>query len=243
MRRNFIGPSLPTAGLRGEYFGASVHAVAALDNIALTHAHEAIDELRERCPQLIKGEVRRLLGRLEGNGQGMGLLRRLEIYIGDTFRLEEQKAWMADFGNAAYSLALPHIERLQFAIGNNFGRHGVPDITAFSKVIVAQSLAGEAAASCERRQAGSRGLTVRNWRGERMECTFMLSLLSCRPIERTLTQLAKALVEPNSTGDIDLFTDKAITDGCKAVVNVMSSVETWAYARDKADELAVKNQK
>lgn len=223
---------------RGDEFTGSVYGAVALGNITVAHTHEAIDALRDERPDLLKGEVSRLVRQLDGGGK-VGLLRMLEIRMEDVVRGGGGRAWLADFGNAAYEKALPHIERLQFAIANHLGRHCVENINTFAKVIVAQSLACEAAAYVERRQKMMRGLVVTTWRKERMSVPFMLCLLSARPIEKALTRLAHALIEPNSKGDIDLFTDRAILDGCKAVVNVLGDVKTWEYARDKADELAV----
>jgi len=226
----------PTAEERADEFSGTIYGAVALDEITVLHTYDALDALHERCPRLLVGEAGKIVRRLEGGGGSCGLLRLLGVNMEMTLQ-RVGKAWIMDFGNAAYEKALPHIERLQYAVGNHLGRHKVTDITAFSRVIVAQSLAAESASYVERRQKLMRNCLVTAWDRRRISVPFTLGLLSCRSIERALSRLARVLIEPNSVGDIDLFTDQSVIDGCKAVVNVLGDVNTWIYARDKADEL------
>ena len=138
--------ALPTVERSKDEYIGSVYGAAALAYIAMIHATEAVDMLQERLPEEYTGrEVRKYVRRLTGSNARMGETRRLELAIGDQLVRREDRAWMADFGNAAYGKVQPHVTALQTAIANALGRYaGVPDINVCAAVVVAQSLAHEA---------------------------------------------------------------------------------------------------
>lgn len=114
--------ALPTVEQsRDDYIG-SVYGAAALGYIAIMHAAEALDMLQERCPQeaALPG-VRRHIRRITGTKASIGEARRLELAIGDQLAHAADRAWMADFGNAAYGRVLPQVTALQTAIANALG--------------------------------------------------------------------------------------------------------------------------
>ena len=99
---------------RDEYIG-SVYGAAALAYISIMHATEALDMLQERLPGNYK-DAKKYASRITGTKASMGEIRRLELAIGDQLAQASSRAWMADFGNAAYERVLPQVTSLQTAI-------------------------------------------------------------------------------------------------------------------------------
>ena len=221
---------------RGEYIG-SVFGAAALAYISIIHANEAIDLLQARCPRE-SAEARRYVSRLTGNKATMGEIRKLELAIGDQLAHSSDKDWMADFGNAAYGRVLPKVTPLQTAIANALGRYsGIADINAAAAVVVAQSLAKEAAEYVRRRAAKFTAFTLTTHGGRRMSVSSALASMSCAGVEFCLRNIARMLIDKHLPCDVDLAEDPSVVTGLKAVLNVMADPQTWIYARDKADEL------
>lgn len=233
---NYIKSAISQDDERHREFTGTIYGAAGLGLITSIHTFEALDILEERLPNLINGDVLRAIKRLKGGSKSCGQLRLLEVNIENAIRRHEVRMWIKDFGIAAYEKVLPYIGQLQFAIANSLGKHNVPDINTFAAVITAQALASESAAYIERRQKLFRDLTVKTWNNGNVSIPFLFGTLSCRSIEHSLRNLARALVEPNSTGDIDLLADRDVENGCKALNNVLGKPETWAWARDKATE-------
>ena len=167
---------------RDEYIG-SVYGAAALGYIAIMHAAEALDMLQERLPAGYK-EARRYASRITGTKASIGEARRLELAIGDQLAHAADRAWMADFGNAAYGRVLPQVTALQTAIANALGRHpSLPDRNTCAAVVVAQSLAHEAAEYVRRRAAKFTGFTITTHDGQRMSVSRSLASMAAHDIE------------------------------------------------------------
>ena len=229
--------ALPTVEQsRDEYIG-SVYGAAALAYITIMHATEAIDMLQERLPGNYD-EVRRYASRITGTKEHIGETRRLELAIGDQLAQASSRAWMADFGNAAYERVLPQVTALQTAIANALGRYpSLPDRNTCAAVVVAQSLAHEAAEYVKRRAAKFTNFTITTHDGRRMSVSSSLASMSCAGIDHALRCIAQSLLEKHLPQDFDLAADPSVVTGLKAVLNTMADPATWAYARDKADEL------
>jgi len=234
----WLAGAVPTEDDMLKEFAGSVYGAAALGFITSMCAADAIDALAERCPNLVVREVASSCRAIMGGGGSVGLLALLRVSINERMSGERGKAWAADLGNAVYEKALPGLQRLQTAIANHLGRyHDVPDINVFARLIVAQSLAHEAAAYVERRARFLRGCTASTGSGSRQSVPFLLRRMSCAGIERRLTAIVRSLMESRVPEGTDLMADPVIRRGCVAVLNTLGSVDTWAYARDKADEL------
>ena len=237
--------ALPTVEQsRDEYIG-SVYGAAALGYIAIMHATEAIDMLQERLPGNYD-EVRRYASRITGTKEHIGEARKLELAIGDQLAQASGRAWMADFGNAAYERVLPQITALQTAIANALGRHpSLPDRNTCAAVVVAQSLAHEAVEYVKRRAAKFTNFTITTHDGRRMSVSSSLASMSCAGLDFCLKNIARILIEKRLPQDFDLAADPSVMTGLKAVLNTMADPATWVYAREKADrlnELKVNNE-
>lgn len=234
-RTRWLHGALPSQERMRDEFSGSVYGAAALGYIAAIHALEAFDLLEERCPDLMRGRVKDTVGRATAE------IERLRVRLSLSVRTRQDGAWLVDFGNAAYTAAKPHIDRLQFAVGNRLGRCPlVTDITAFSAAVVAQSLAAEAVKYVERRKDIVRGWTVTTSSG-RESASAVLSRLSCKPVEHQLALLAEELLGSRVPEGTDLPSDPLIRQGCNAVLNVLADPKTWQYARDTADRLRAKD--
>lgn len=227
---------------RDEYVG-SVFGSAALAYIAIIHAAEALDLFEERCPREF-AEARRYVNRLTGTKATIGEMRKVELAVGDQLAHGSDKAWMADFGNAAYGRVLPQLTALQTAVANALGRYpGIADINASAAVVVAQSLAKEAVEYVRRRAAKFTAFTLTTHDGRRMSVSSALASMSCAGVEFCLRNIARMLIDKHLPCDADLARDPSVTTGLKAVLNTMADPAMWAYARDKADELNSKDVK
>lgn len=149
-------------------------------------------------------------------------------------------------GNAAYERVLPQVTSLQTAIANALGRYpSLPDRNTCAAVVVAQSLAHEAAEYVKRRAAKFTNFTITTHDGRRMSVSSRLASMSCAGIDFCLKNIARILIEKHLPCNVDLAADPSVMNGLKAVLNVMADPKTWAYARDKADrlnELKVNNE-
>lgn len=205
--------------------------------ICIIHAIEALDLLQERLPGKYAA-VRRHANRITGTKAHMGEARRIELAIGDHLAHAEDKAWVADFGNAAYAQAEGDIYTLQTALANALGRYGgVPDRNVCAAVVVAQSLAQEAVEYVKRRAAKFRDFTITTHDGRRTSVSASLASMSCAGISHSLEAVARALLEPCLPDGTDLLADPSVATWVKAVMNRLCDVDTWTAARDKADEL------
>ena len=201
---------------RDDYIG-SVYGAAALAYISIMHATEALDMLQERLPGNYK-DSKKYASRITGTKASMGEIRRLELAIGDQLAQASSRAWMADFGNAAYYPSLP--ER-----------------NTCAAVVVAQSLAHEAAEYVKRRAAKFTNFTITTHDGRRMSVSSSLASMSPAGLDFCLKNIARMLIEKHLPHDVDLAADPSVMTGLKAVLNTMADPATWAYARDKADRL------
>ena len=104
-------------------------------------------------------------------------------------------------------------------------------------MVVAQSLAHEAAEYVKRRAAKFTNFTITTHDGRRMSVSSSLASMSCAGIDHALRCIAQSLLEKHLPQDFDLAADPSVVTGLKAVLNTMADPATWAYARDKADEL------
>lgn len=218
---------------RDEYTG-SVFGAAALAYITIIHTTEALDMMQERLPELYDDrQIKKFINRMAGTKASMGEIRRLTLSIGDLLAHDCDRAWVMDFGNAAYEKVQPYTERLRIALANALGRYNVPDISVCAAILVAQSLASEAVEYVKRRSSKFTNFTIL-MKGKGRQT---VSSMSCATIEYCLRNIARILVEDKLTDDVDLSQDKSVETGLKAVLNVMADTNTWIYARDKADEL------
>lgn len=228
---------------RDEYTG-SVFGSAALAYITIIHATDAMDMMQERLPELYDDrQIRKYINRMTGTKASMGEIRKLTLAIGELLAHDCDKAWVADFGNAAYEKVQPYTEKLRIALANALGRYDVPDINVCAAILVAQSLASEAVEYVKRRSAKFTNFTIVMKGKGRQTVSSCLSSMSCSALEYCLRNIARILVEDKLTDDVNIAEDKSVETGLKAVLNVMSDTNTWIYARDKADELNNKSNK
>lgn len=228
---------------RDEYTG-SVFGSAALAYITIIHATDAMDMMQERLPELYDDrQVRKYINRMTGTKASMGEIRKLTLAIGELLAHDCDKAWVADFGNAAYEKVQPYTEKLRIALANALGRYDVPDINVCAAILVAQSLASEAVEYVKRRSAKFTNFTIVMKGKGRQTVSSCLSSMSCSALEYCLRNIARILVEDKLTDDVNIAEDKSVETGLKAVLNVMSDTNTWIYARDKADDLNHKSNK
>lgn len=228
---------------RDEYTG-SVFGSAALAYITIIHATDAMDMMQERLPELYDDrQIRKYINRMTGTKASMGEIRKLTLAIGELLAHDCDKAWVADFGNAAYEKVQPYTEKLRIALANALGRYDVPDINVCAAILVAQSLASEAVEYVKRRSAKFTNFTIVMKGKGRQTVSSCLSSMSCSALEYCLRNIARILVEDKLTDDVNIAEDKSVETGLKAVLNVMSDTKTWIYARDKADELNHKSNK
>lgn len=228
---------------RDEYTG-SVFGSAALAYITIIHATDAMDMMQERLPELYDDrQIRKYINRMTGTKASMGEIRKLTLAIGELLAHDCDKAWVADFGNAAYEKVRPYTEKLRIALANALGRYDVPDINVCAAILVAQSLASEAVEYVKRRSAKFTNFTIVMKGKGRQTVSSCLSSMSCSALEYCLRNIARILVEDKLTDDVNIAEDKSVETGLKAVLNVMSDTNTWIYARDKADELNHKSNK
>lgn len=222
---------------RDEYTG-SVFGSAALAYITIIHATDAMDMMQERLPKFYENrQIRKYINRMAGTKASMGEIRRLTLSIGDLLAHDCDRAWVMDFGNAAYEKVQPYTEKLRVALANALGKYNVPDINVCAAILVAQSLASEAVEYVKRRSSKFTNFTILMKGKGRQTVSSCLSSMSCEAIEYCLRNIARILVEDKLTDDIDLTKDKSVETGLKAVLDVMADTNTWIYARDKADEL------
>lgn len=111
------------------------------------------------------------------------------------------------------------------------------DRNTCAAVVVAQSLAHEAAEYVKRRAAKFTNFTITTHDGRRMSVSSSLASMSCAGIDFCLKNIARMLIEKHLPHDVDLAADPSVMTGLKAVLNTMADPKTWAYARDKADSL------
>ncbi len=228
---------------RDEYTG-SVFGSAALAYITIIHATDAMDMMQERLPELYDDrQIRKYINRMTGTKASMGEIRKLTLAIGELLAHDCDKAWVADFGNAAYEKVQPYTEKLRIALANALGRYDVPDINVCAAILVAQSLASEAVEYVKRRSAKFTNFTIVMKGKGRQTVSSCLSSMSCSALEYCLRNIARILVEDKLTDDVNIAEDKSVETGLKAVLNVMSDTNTWIYARDKANELNHKSNK
>lgn len=233
----YLRGALPDVERRRDEYVASVFGSAALAYITIIHANEALDLLQARCPREFAG-ARRYVNRLTGTKAATGEMRKVELAIGDQLAHGSDKAWMADFGNAAYGRVLPQLTALQTAVANALGRYpGIADINAAAAVVVAQSLAKEAVEYVRRRAAEFTAFTLTTHDGRRMSVSSALASMSCAGVEFCLRNIALMLIDKRLPYDVDWTKDQSVMTGLKAVLNTMADPAMWAYARDKADEL------
>ena len=148
----FLRGALPTVEQSRSEYAATVYGAAALGSVASIKAADAIDALRERCPELVTGRARHACGVITGTKEHTGMLALLRLAINDQLADKAGRAWVADFGNAVYALVEDSLDALQTAIANALGRYqGVQERNVCAGIIVAQSLASEATAYVERR--------------------------------------------------------------------------------------------
>lgn len=234
--RNYLAAAMPShLHPRDEYI-ASVFGSAALGLVATMAALDAIDTLRERCPQLERGLVRKGIRNIEGSRERMGQLRKLQLATRDLLGHKEDMAWLDDFGNAVNERVEPQLLRFRTAIANCLGRHrSVTDPNVCAMVIVAQSLAHEQTAYIERRAQMFTRYTMETTDGCRRNVSWVLGTLSCKGIDHSLKLMAQGLLEHSLPPGFDLLADQSVATGCKAVLNTMASVDTWVFAREKAE--------
>lgn len=227
---------------RDEYTG-SVFGSAALAYITIIHATDAMDMMQERLPELYDDrQIRKYINRMTGTKASMGEIRKLTLAIGELLAHDCDKAWVADFGNAAYEKVQPYTEKLRIALANALGRYDVPDINVCAAILVAQSLASEAVEYVKRRSAKFTNFTIVMKGKGRQTVSSCLSSMSCSALEYCLRNIARILVEDKLTDDVNIAEDKSVETGLKAVLNVMADVNTWIYAREKAEMLNKKNK-
>ena len=234
----FLRGALPSVEKSRDEYTGSVFGAAALAYITIIHATDALDMMQERLLELYKDRtIKKYVNRMVGTKASMGEIRKLDRSISELLAHDCDKAWVADFGNAAYEKVQPYTEKLRIALANALGRYDVPDINVCAAILVAQSLASEAVEYVKRRSAKFTNFTIVMKGKGRQTVSSCLSSMSCSALEYCLRNIARILVEDKLTDDVNIAEDKSVETGLKAVLNVMADTNTWIYARDKADEL------
>lgn len=239
----FLRGALPSVEKSRDEYTGSVFGSAALAYITIIHATDALDMMQERLPELYEErQIRKYINRMVGTKASMGEIRKLDRSIGELLAHDCDKAWMADFGNAAYEKVQPYTEKLRYAIANALGRYNLPDINVCAAILVAQSLASEAAEYVKRRTRKFTGYSIVMQNGYRQSVSSCISSMSCEAIEYCLRNIAHQLIDKWLPEDVDLVKVPDVEAGLKAVLNVMADVNTWIYAREKAEILNKKNK-
>lgn len=234
----YMRGALPTVEQSRDEYTGSVFGSAALAYITIIHTTDALDML----PVLVLGEstyknIRRYANRLLGTKTQTGEIRKLEINMGDLLAHDCDRAWVADFGNAVYEKVQPYTYSLQVAIANALGRYNVPDINVCAAILVAQSLASEAVSYVKRRAKKFANYSIVMRNGYRQSVSSCLNSMSCDAIEFCLRKIAFFLIEKELPHDVDLVADPSVNNGLKSVMNILADVNTWIYAREKANKL------
>lgn len=232
--KNYIGAAvMPDAERSKDEYIGSVYGTAALGYITMIRTLDAIDALEERHADILR--VRKVKGLMNDVCHSLDMMR---VNINLSLARKGDAAWMFDFGNAAYERVQTHIDRLRTAVANALGKHPkVDDPNCYADLIVAQSLASEATSYTRRRTELFRGCTVCDHENRRWSVAQILGSMSCATVDFKLRKICDRLIAPLIEDDTDLLADPSVRIGCKAVVNAMGNVSTWAYARDKADRL------
>lgn len=239
----FLRGALPSVERSRDEYTGSVFGSAALAYITIIHATDALDMMQERLPELYDDrQIRKYINRMTGTKASMGEIRKLTLAIGELLAHDCDKAWVADFGNAAYEKVQPYTEKLRIALANALGRYDVPDINVCAAILVAQSLASEAAEYVKRRARKFTNYSIVMQGGRRQSVSSCLSSMSCEAIEYCLRNIAHQLIDKWLPEDVDLVKVPDVEAGLKAVLNVMADVNTWIYAREKAEMLNKKNK-
>ena len=240
----FLRGALPSLEKSRDEYTGSVFGSAALAYITIIHTTDALDMMQERLPELYEErQIRKYVNRMVGTKASMGEIRKLDRSIGELLAHDCDKAWMADFGNAVYEKVQPYTEKLRYAIANALGRYNLPDINVCATILVAQSLASEAVEYIRRRARKFTGYSIVMQNGYRQSVSSCLSSMSCEAIEYCLRNIAHQLIDKWLPEDVDLVKVPDVEAGLKAVINVMADVNTWIYAREKAEMLNKKNKK
>lgn len=226
--RTFIPSSTPT---KDEYIG-TIYGTAALALMTQVSLADAFDFLEERTTYASGRKMRAEMATAR-----FALSDALEA-VNAMFTDRGGVAWAADFGNAAYERIAPHAMRLQFAIANNLGRfHGIEDTNAVAKLIVTQSIAHEAAAYTARRAELFKGSTVENRHGNPVSVSNLFRKMSIARTDKALCRMVTMILNGIVPDDLNLLDDVAVSNGCKIMMARLGDVDTWIYARGKADEL------
>lgn len=226
---------------RDEYI-ASVYGSAALGLVATMAALDATDMLEERLPHLLRRRLRHLARNITGRPGFPGHAEQVTRAVNAMLTHKQDTAWMADFGLAVSERVESHLLRFRNAIANAFGRHQrVPDPNACAAVVLAQALAHEQAAYVSRRANLFTAYTVEAPSGRR-NVASLLRTMSCQPLDHDLREMADILLRHALPNGFDLLADPSVKTGCKAVLNTLASVDTWLYAREKADKLNMRSE-
>lgn len=236
--KNYISAALPTIEQsRDEYIG-SVYGAATLATVASIATFDAIDMIREQCPQLEAGLVKKGIRAIEGTPNKIGQARMLTLSIKEIVKDNSGMQWMNDFGNSVNEYVSPQLLKFRNAIANCLGRYkGVECPNAAAMVIVAQSIAHEQAAYVERRAEKFTLFTVEMRDRCKRSVSWVLRTMSCRGIDHSLRLMAEGLLERHLPDGFDLLADQSVRIGCQAVLNIMANVDTWVFAREKAERL------
>lgn len=234
----YLRGALPTVEQSRSEYAATVYGAAALGYAEGIKAADAIDSLRELCPGLARGRARHACGVITGTKEHTGKLAMLRLAINDQLVDNAGRAWVADFGNAVYAQVEGRLDTLQTAIANALGRY--PEVegrNVCAGIVVAQSLAAEATAYVDRRARRFTRFTIVTHDGVRQGAASALRSMSCADISYNLEVIARELLGNRLPDGTDLLADPSVETGVRAVMNKLCEVETWATARDKADEL------
>lgn len=222
---------------RDNYVGA-VYGSAALASVAEAVMLDSFDELEEKTDYPQRRAVH-------------DRMKAAEILMHDTLRTiceqlkhKEDSAWMADYSNAVRETIAADVQKLRFAIANRLGRlRGLQSPSSVALLLVAQSLAAEAADFAERRAEMFRGYQTANRHGSMVSASNMIRAFSCRMTEQQLRWLARMIVEPVANDDLDLPADTQVSNGVKIILERLADIDTWKYAVEKANSLNGKKLK
>lgn len=216
---------------RQEY-AATLYASAALAHITIIMAVDAMDEMESKCPQIIHHKIKWAFNEVYKD------VKKLNTAINAQMIGDKEAAWMADFGNCAYSAIEPHIQRLHNAVSNFLGRYPkIKDRQTFASVVIAQSLASEAKTYVDHaaRKFIQYNVTVKD--GRKVSAQAVVQSLSCAALRHHLTVIADCLLSPCLPNDANILDDPAVNCGCKAVINCLIDPKTWAAAREKSEKI------
>lgn len=230
--RDFVAEFTETQR-RDEYL-ASMLGVYGLSYIVAYFAFDLCDDIEGKLPGLYRQNVKRCCKAIVGDGKRKGSLDKVQEAAEIIKGAEHGRAYLTDFGRTICDKVAPDLQRLTYTVANEVGRFNVPDINVFARLIVTQSFASDAADFARRKISRFDGVRVRYGDRQYAVCDI-LRRLSTIETSHYLTSMAVDILRRYLPGDYDIFKNKDVVIGLKAVLNKLNDNKNWMMALDYAD--------